>query len=407
MAASASAHRPPPPPPALPLLPSLAPQYHHHLPLASLHPALAVSVASIAASSVAASASAAGPAPLSGLHFIFPRASRTLLCTPSFSGSRPPSSSQQQQQQQHATSLHPVRVQINAAINRGLRFEAVRWIAYRRNYLSITINVVFDIPLAALPAPLCSRRLTVDNHTFSVVLDPSSSSRSSAAAAAAAGEQKVVRVKFFAVTVVAEDEVNGRPVDLVQHTSKRDHGPRRKPVIARIRPTLGDGRLAAAPLVPSTHHHQPAQALDRPASATAEPPDYYYSPAVATATSSSSDDNGQPASSFDPVASAHYETTAEVVCFERIQFKRATANNGRKNTAQQMFRVVTILYAAVDESDCSDGGPDHQATNGNSNSNSGGIRYLEIQRVATGGIMVRGRSPGHYADRVGGGGLIQ
>ncbi|KAK9366165.1 hypothetical protein V1509DRAFT_630724 [Lipomyces kononenkoae] len=72
-----------------------------------------------------------------------------------------------------------------------------------------------------------------------------------------------------------------------------------------------------------------------------------------------------------------------------------------------MFRVVAILYAAVDESACCDnspsgpGGPE-QATNGN-----GGVRYLEIQRVATGGIMVRGRSPGHYADRVGGGGLIQ
>ncbi|KAK9324723.1 PhoG like DNA-binding family-domain-containing protein [Lipomyces orientalis] len=362
-----------PSPPAL-LLPTA---YHAGLlspalsPVSSLHPALS-----------------SQNAPLSGLQFIFPRASRPLLCTPSFSGLAPISHLQQ-------PNLHAVRVQINAAISRGLRFESARWLAYRRNYLSITINVVFDIPLSALPTPqpsssplLPRSRQSVDNHNFSIVLDLRN------------GSQRVVKVKFFAVTVVAEDEVNGRPVELVQHTSKRDQGPRRKPVVARIRPTLSDGRIMATPIShpASLGAHGLVEdfiPMDRPASAGLSS----NNPTRGSSTSpdySTGHDSEHEQTSFD----LNHES-AEIVCFERIQFKRATANNGRKNTAQQMFRVVAILYAAVDETECFDG------VVSNAEHGMNGIRYLEIQRVATGGVMVRGRSPGHYADRVGGGGMIQ
>ncbi|KAK9385090.1 hypothetical protein V1515DRAFT_617571 [Lipomyces mesembrius] len=370
MATSAQRPQPFPAPYSVPsaFLPSF-PSYHSGLlsPLSSLHPS-----------------SCAQNGPLSGLQFIFPRASRPLLCTPSFSG-LPPILPQLQ-----LPNLHAVRVQINAAVSRGLRFESARWLAYRRNYLSITINVVFDIPLSALPTPLPRSRQSVDNHNFSIVLDLRN------------GTQRVVRVKFFAVTVVAEDEVNGRPVDLIQHTSKRDQGPRRKPVVARIRPTLSDGRLTATPIshpasLGANRLLEDFIPMDRPASAGST------SRNMPTASSASPDyaaglvDSDQDQlPSFDSL-----HETAEVVCFERIQFKRATANNGRKNTAQQMFRVVAILYAAVDETECFDG------VVSNAEQGTNGIRYLEIQRVATGGIMVRGRSPGHYADRVGGGGMIQ
>ncbi|KAK9314883.1 hypothetical protein V1522DRAFT_393275 [Lipomyces starkeyi] len=381
MTTSAQRPQPLPAPYSVPsaLLPSF-PSYHSGLlgPLSSLHPALS------------SSSSCAQNGPLSGLQFIFPRASRPLLCTPSFSG-LPPILPQLQ-----LSNLHAVRVQINAAVSRGLRFESARWLAYRRNYLSITINVVFDIPLSALPTPqpsssplLPRSRQTVDNHSFSIVLDLRN------------GTQRVVKVKFFAVTVVAEDEINGRPVDLIQHTSKRDQGPRRKPVVARIRPTLSDGRLAATPIShpASLGAHRLLEdfiPMDRPASADSSsnnmPRGSSTSPDYTTGLDS---EHEQP-----PSFESHHET-AEVVCFERIQFKRATANNGRKNTAQQMFRVVAILYAAVDETECFDG------VVSNAEHGTNGIRYLEIQRVATGGIMVRGRSPGHYADRVGGGGMIQ
>ncbi|RGB43662.1 hypothetical protein C1646_680107 [Rhizophagus diaphanus] len=64
-----------------------------------------------------------------------------------------------------------------------------------------------------------------------------------------------------------------------------------------------------------------------------------------------------------------------IVTFERIQFKTATANNGKRRAAQQYYVVMVDLYGHVE--------------NG------------EPYRVATATsapLVVRGRSPGHYAD---------
>ncbi|CAG8763200.1 16790_t:CDS:2, partial [Racocetra fulgida] len=68
-------------------------------------------------------------------------------------------------------------------------------------------------------------------------------------------------------------------------------------------------------------------------------------------------------------------SNSNIVTFERIQFKTATANNGKRRAAQQYYVVMVDLYA--------------QTENG------------EQYRVATSTsapLVVRGRSPGHYAD---------
>ncbi|KAJ2842954.1 hypothetical protein IWW36_005724 [Coemansia brasiliensis] len=61
--------------------------------------------------------------------------------------------------------------------------------------------------------------------------------------------------------------------------------------------------------------------------------------------------------------------------FERLQFKTATANNGKRRAAQQYYILELELLA-----DCSDG------------------TQLLIATTESLPIVVRGRSPGHYAD---------
>ncbi|CAG8535082.1 7266_t:CDS:2 [Ambispora gerdemannii] len=68
-------------------------------------------------------------------------------------------------------------------------------------------------------------------------------------------------------------------------------------------------------------------------------------------------------------------SNSNIVTFERIQFKTATANNGKRRAAQQYYVVLVDLYAQVESG--------------------------ETHRVATStsaALVVRGRSPGHYAD---------
>lgn len=64
-----------------------------------------------------------------------------------------------------------------------------------------------------------------------------------------------------------------------------------------------------------------------------------------------------------------------IVTFERIQFKTATANNGKRRAAQQYYVIMVDLYVHVE--------------NGES---------YRVATATSAPLVVRGRSPGHYAD---------
>lgn len=64
-----------------------------------------------------------------------------------------------------------------------------------------------------------------------------------------------------------------------------------------------------------------------------------------------------------------------IVTFERVQFKTATANNGKRRAAQQYYLCVVDLYAETDR---------HE--------------LIKIASCRSSPLVVRGRSPGHYAD---------
>ncbi|KAJ3077705.1 meiosis-specific transcription factor ndt80 [Quaeritorhiza haematococci] len=124
-------------------------------------------------------------------------------------------------------------------------------------------------------------------------------------------------VMEFQVAILARTSNGSREIELVQHTAKRDKGPQNTPQPKRCDPQDGSG------------------------------------PFGLTRTDSDS-----------------YHT----VTFERLQFKSATANNGKRRAAQQYHILMIELLAR-----CDDG---------------------MVARVATSEsapLVVRGRAPGHYA----------
>ena len=66
--------------------------------------------------------------------------------------------------------------------------------------------------------------------------------------------------------------------------------------------------------------------------------------------------------------------------FERVQFKQATENNGKRRAAQQYFNISVDLWARLD------GGP-HKPES-----------WVKIATCVSDPLVVRGRSPGPYSD---------
>ncbi|KAJ2806202.1 hypothetical protein H4R20_001776 [Coemansia guatemalensis] len=179
-------------------------------------------------------------------------------------------------------------------VDRGFFMAGEDWTCYRRNYFQVSC-------------------------TFSLVgADPTSGGTSALSASTGTGCVAVVngvlrRVTRFLIGLSAHVMEDGKVVELVQHTPKRDKGPQMTP--------------------------QPQPALPTDAAARRGP------------------------------------AGSNTACFERIQFKTATANNGKRRAAQQYYTLEVLLLA-----DCDDGG-----------------RILAATSTSA-PIVVRGRSPGHYTN---------
>lgn len=132
--------------------------------------------------------------------------------------------------------------------------------------------------------------------------------------------------------VVAESD--STQIDLVQHTPKRDKGPVSKPEKVRLEP-------------------RPPQQMGM------------YST-----------DHTRMFEGGYMVNSRGIHPTEHT--FERIQFKQATANNGKRRAAQQYYHLVIELYADVGTQS-----PDQSG-------------YIKIAQRKSAKMIVRGRSPGHY-----------
>lgn len=145
----------------------------------------------------------------------------------------------------------------------------------------------------------------------------------------------ILQVHAFSMSIAAVvDGRNGKSIELVQHTPKRDKGPQEKPA-----------RIVLAPRPPASH-----TTYDGTGDLSGIYDSQGFNPT-----------SGQPAT----------EAT-----FERIQFKNATANNGKRRAAQQYYHLLVDLFADV--------GDQHVD------------RHIKIASRISAQMVVRGRSPGHY-----------
>ena len=182
------------------------------------------------------------------------------------------------------------------------------WTCYRRNYFSLNCSYTLH------PA--------IPTGTIHVVQ----------------GGGSHLQVYDFAISIAAVvDGRDGKPIELVQHTPKRDKGPQERPsrMVLQPRPPPSLGMYGG--------------------------------------------DSGIGGSSrglYDSGYGPNSNQQAMEVTFERIQFKNATANNGKRRAAQQYYHLLIELFADVGQQH-----PD---------------RWVKIATRMSAPMVVRGRSPGHY-----------
>lgn len=140
---------------------------------------------------------------------------------------------------------------------------------------------------------------------------------------------EMMKIYNYKIGITSRVAAGEKTIDLVQHTSKRDKGPQHKPEPRVIK--------AGGNVFQAQYH--------------------------------------QILSSTQFVSALSNQT---VVTFERLQFKSATANNGKRRAAQQYYVIVAELFA-----DCE-------------NLRSGLIETVKIAQCSSAPLVVRGRSPGHY-----------
>lgn len=216
-----------------------------------------------------------------------------------------------------------VKPEISGTIDKGFFLAEGEWTCYRRNYFSCICS--FNLPPSAHPQA-------------SLHFTPSGSSQS----------YQVAGWAMCISAVVSENDAH--TIELVQHTPKRDKGPISPPEKTRLNPKP-----------PQTAHH---------------PLGHYAQTEMGLGGSSRAYEQsmyGQPL----PHASLHASLPTEHT-FERIQFKQATANNGKRRAAQQYYHLVVELFADI--------GAQGQ----------GNDQWLKVAHRKSSKMIVRGRSPGHY-----------
>jgi meiosis-specific transcription factor NDT80 len=204
-----------------------------------------------------------------------------------------------------------IKAEIHGLIDKGFFLSDGEWTCYRRNYFSCvcsyTLSPYYNTPIRFTPSNT-SQPLNV--HGFAMCIS----------------------------AVVADTD--SHPIELVQHTPKRDKGPVAKPERVRL-----------SPKVSQPGHHA-----------------MLYGHSADPARGMYSDGFGGPQAGPNTYQTEH--------TFERIQFKQATANNGKRRAAQQYYHLLVELWADVGQP-----GPD---------------QFVKVAYKKSAKMIVRGRSPGHY-----------
>ncbi|KAK1256131.1 hypothetical protein MKX07_008390, partial [Trichoderma sp. CBMAI-0711] len=206
----------------------------------------------------------------------------------------------------------PIKVDITGTVDKGFFLAEGEWTCYRRNYMTCA----------------CSYSLHPHYPGTIVHFIPQGSSQ----------PYQVYGLYMSISAVVADNDQ--QTIELVQHTPKRDKGPTSKPEKVLLLPKNS---------VPS-HHVGMYNDNSTASGARAVYQDGY-----------GGQGGGQPPTEHT---------------FERIQFKQATQNNGKRRAAQQYYHLMVELWADLGSSTAD--------------------KFVKIAYRKSEKMIVRGRSPGHY-----------
>jgi meiosis-specific transcription factor NDT80 len=237
-----------------------------------------------------------------------------------------------------------IRPEISCKIEKGFFYSQEHaWTCYRRNYFSVSCSYSLE-PQIDCGVLYIKRK---NENTDTPEMKP---------------------IQALAVNLSASvDGSNGKIVDLVQHTPKRDKGPQLKVTHTKLYPShkstshTTSGAIGSFPPASYGYHtaatpltnslHLPLQHLTTQTRETHEA----QSAGISFPT---------------PTATAH--------TFERIQFKNATANNGKRRAQQQYYHLIVELFADV------------------RTDSSAPEEWVKVAQRVSQQVVVRGRSPSHY-----------
>ena len=244
---------------------------------------------------------------------------------------------------------------IHAKVDKGFFTSAgeKKWTCYRRNYF--TVHCSHELPARRVAGlPLILRR---DGHPD-------------------------VTIQAMGLRLTAAvSKPDGKAIALIQHTPKRDHGPKRKIDIVAVEPAapppdpapMGHHPYAQPPLPGPRLPLQHATDPDSAASSACHSPTNTCSAAAAAAAALGS------GPAF-PYHTAPYAPRTALHVFERVQFATATANNGKRRASQEFFRLAVELWVDVRDPAVAPAPP----------------HWILAAERRSGDVVVRGRSPSHY-----------
>jgi meiosis-specific transcription factor NDT80 len=241
-------------------------------------------------------------------------------------------------QDPHGHVLTPL---LNAKIEKGFFLSNDQsWTCYRRNYFSVNVSYTLK------PWPTAG--------IGSVYLKKGDKS-------------ELVQIQAMALCLSATvDGSNGKAIELVQHTPKRDKGPQMTVQMTKLSPMPP----------PVQTNHRSSEHHSYQLNYVSIPGHHRHShqhvnlPFQSAANDSCTSSDGPGGTTTSPIAQAH--------TFERIQFKSATANNGKRRAQQQYYHLIVELFADV-------------RTDSTQQPN-----WVKVSQIASDPVVVRGRSPSHY-----------
>jgi len=242
---------------------------------------------------------------------------------------------------------HTAKPTIEAKIEKGFFYSGDQcWTCYRRNYFSVQCSYTLS--------PHCSNRAMYLNKS---------------------GGKGQEQIQAMAMCLsAAVDGSTGKHIELVQHTPKRDKGPQTAIQITKLAPTPPGGKLT------NLHHADPQgythglAPFGQSSNASAFAPPFLPLQNVQDSSSAQHQD-AQCGYSPQPTSPTAHQHT-----FERIQFKSATANNGKRRAQQQYYHLIIELYVDV------------------RNSHDRSPNWVKVAQRASSQVVVRGRSPSHYSN---------